>query len=147
MCLFLKKNVPDEETFKTAEEDLTFYKVLRVFKNAEGNDGYVTPYRCMYIKLGKLYQEIGSDYFVTKPGVPEPEYDRRIFGGGFHLFRDYVDAVDFSGIFPDSRVVKAVVPKGTRYAVGDYKLCRFGRAYKSAVAKGVIYYELPKEEL
>ena len=142
MCLFLKKNIPDEETFKTAEKDLTFYKVLLT-----SDEGYYTPYRVMLVRFGKLYQDDDQYYFVTKPGVPEPEYDRRIFGGGFHLFRDYVDAVDFSEMFKNSRVVKAVVPEGTRYAVGDYKLCRFGREYKSVVAKSVIYYEQPKEEL
>lgn len=147
MCLFLKKNVPDEETFKTAEKDLTFYKVLLYGEDVKGDRVYFTPYRVMLVRFGKLYQDDDTQYFVTEPGTPEPEYDRRIFSGGFHLFRDYEDAVDFGEMFKNTCVVKAVVPEGTRYAVGDYKLCRFGRVYKSVVTKGVIYYGQPKEEL
>ena len=150
MCLFLKTNVLDENTFKTAKEDLAFYKVLLYLKNVNVNveDGerYATPYRGMPVKLGELYQDVEPNYFVTQSTMA-PGYERCIFGGGFHLFRDYADALDFGEMFSNSRVVRAIVPKGTRYAVGDYKLCRFGRVYKSAVAKSVIYYEQPKEEL
>jgi len=157
MCLHLIK----ESKTKIAEEDLVFYKVLRIEESLElGNSPrYYTPYRGVKVIPGVTYIEKGGDfktkneYGCRRSGEP---YIRNVMieEEAFHLYEDIHDAIGYANfennyyrtVCPYGydyyskepvnvyyKVFKAVIPKGTKYIVGMFEQT------KSVCAKAVRY--------
>ena len=130
MCLFTEKL-----EFKIAEEDKTFYKVLVKSRGIM----LITPYREEEVELDKFYypaKKISTKFlfngilykiislFEKDPIISHRpyiiKYSRKaksfIIGGGIiHLFTNKDRAIVEQLLTPNSIVVKAIIPKGTKY--------------------------------
>ena len=127
MCLITKK-----QKVRIAKKDLVFWKVL--FK---GEDYYYAPYTGMKVLGDVLYEERPGFKFSTRYYGTTKRYI--LEEGVYHLYKSWFGAKrmvwainDFS-FYSKPVVVKAVVPKGTEYVVGDHD---YGRCI---AAKKVIY--------
>ena len=132
MCLTVG-NLKIEE----AQEDLTFYKIVLGREMPDGEMAFTTLYRDYHIKLGETY---------TEDGDFEVKYDK-IHGGCFHLYERLEAPQRMCGIKNgyDTRwqclsksqcffvILKAVVPKGTKFVRGTFS------GDRSVVAKSVRY--------
>ena len=163
MCICMLNNKDELEIFK-ASERMEFYKVL-----AKGNDGkFSTPWREEPVRLGRWYVEYEAKYtYYRKYEVKDPNsilyhenfannwlYDKGLSivpyvgEGVIHLFVNKEDAEDFALNRPctcegELVVVKAIVPKGTRYIKGMY--FQDDHAYESVGVKCVKYRDLNDE--
>jgi len=125
MCTLVKKNYKVEE----AQEDLVFYKHVIGCVTRKRQTYFRTPFRYFDIVPGKTYNESGL--------YEDPKFSRYSnayyeFGKGyFHLYENLEDAKQCTGgvicafhkDFPDepfSVVLKAIVPKGTKFVRGNF---------------------------
>ena len=148
MCLIRK-----DRTVKVADRDLTFYKVLEDF-----GDEYTfrTFFRGWGVILNQLYSDENEDFdFKTVEAssyrdVRDPypfacgDYLYKIDGGGFHLYTRKEDAERIVNDFKDRSkcvLVKAVIPKGTKYVEGTFDPMSLYAA-PSICTKRVIYKNL-----
>lgn len=112
MCLTLTEN----SKLKVAEENIICYKVA--IKDIE-RDCFMTPFRGMIYKLGKLYS--------TLMGYPRKIGSIKIINEGFHSFTCKEDAwkcakydvTTFEGA-NNMVVVKCIIPKGAVYIEGMF---------------------------
>ena len=129
---------------KKARKDHVFYKVL--WELRPGKE-YYAPFMETPTTLGKLYSDTKQDEFFFDPWISaDPSKVGCSVGfGGYHLFKEKkgADACldELENNWPGATwkkyiVVKAIVPKGTKYVEGYFNDC------KSIVAKSVIYEEL-----
>lgn len=136
----------------TANRDLTFYKV--VFRNRvhrydgtwkyyypEAKSEYVTPYRLSPVTLGETYEEEGIRFRFDSVRLPKIGKSYSVHGGGFHLYCDKEDADVASrrlSFGRDAVVLKAIVPKGTKYVKGVYdeKKCVIAKAVRYELIHG-----------
>ena len=136
MCL-----LTNDKKVLTAEKDLTFYKVVKLDKNGK----YFSLFMYDRITIGKLKKQkyINGFRFIQNA---YNVFDYRIEAGGYHLFtnlnfaKEYADGESWGGV-RRTKVIKAIVPKGTKYVKGVYNTCFHGNV-ESVVAKMVIYEEL-----
>ena len=148
MCLFTRKL-----KFRTARKDKVFYKVL-----VRRNDKITTPFWGDEVEFNKIlypieriptrflfngiYYKIKSKFNVlpyTDIKNTDMRYHRSlkafvIEGGVIHLYATKKDALLGCTVFPHSFVVKAIIPKGTKY-IKSFDNCEIGTL-------GVIYKEL-----
>ena len=127
MCLIIKKG----QRCKYAKEDIVCYKVVRRFDKFDKTH-YETPYRNCYVEFNITYDE-STDGMVIKKGSDDiiincdSELYRAVYGGAFHSFKKYSDAVNEAtdwGMFNDiaAVVVKCIIPKGAKYYEGEVNL-------------------------
>jgi len=135
MCLIVK------ESPKIAKKDIVAYKVL------EYKGGLIaTPFQNMYIKLDRKY---------VNQALEKIDFCNNLSEGVYHLFSSFVDAEmfrayaqkEYSNDFNCStfKVVKAIIPKGTKYYIGESEIgSELDRMFQheSYGAKSVIYKEL-----
>lgn len=135
MCLYVKKDSKE----KIAKKDLVFYKVVKVEESIGYNgETYTTPFRYMKIVPGVTYVEKGENFDRRHE---QPYIGYSIEGGGFHLYvlehdaqhcadfeNDYLrnkSMFQFNYTIPDSNsyytVMRAIIPKGTRYIEGFFE--------------------------
>ena len=173
MCLSVKN-----KKVLTAEKDIVGYKIVLernvpAYVSSTGSDfnSLHTYFQCFPVKLGKLYHKNGDKFRFYK----DYEGEFRVEDGGFHIFTDVHDALGFfdGKVFDKSsllkregadysplgysraKIVKAIVPKGTKYVSGSftYSGVRYenGKTYpyrtvcNSICAKSVIYKEYDEE--
>lgn len=119
MCLTVQS-----KTILKANEDLVCYKIVEYVNNKP-----YTPAQAVRIKRNEI---IGKTFFRAKPYIGRrfkyDAYDEAYeVGAGFiHTFRDNLKAI--FGITEDLakehnvclKVYKCVIPKGTRYVVGEF---------------------------
>ena len=136
MCLLIRKK---KVRVHRALWNITAYKILVPSTSYDPNSddsGYMTPFYSMHVKFGELYEQDDKDkldYFTWKKGKKTfHELDE----GVYHLYKWKKDAKDDieNYDYPEgSIVVKAIIPRGTKYVNGWYGWARaFG-------AKSVIY--------
>ena len=134
MCLTLSQ----KPVVKTTQKDRTFYKVLIEYDEptkyyvdggkllSEDTSYLITPHRWDKATLGVLNCQKDTEIFPYVHGRAYDEDYYSINEGGFHLYTRKKDALQD---VKDRRfflrnchaiVVKAVVPKGTKYVRGDY---------------------------
>jgi len=131
---------------KTAEKDLTFYKVLCV-READNDTVFSLPFMGDKIEVGKTYEEKDQENFsveyiraswcppsyytssslsfgTTSDSYSGGLYQPCIASGGFHLFKTESDAKTFMVNMCTMNVIfklfRAIVPKGTHYIEGYY---------------------------
>ena len=134
MCINLMQRSPE-----IAKEDIIAYKVLEI----NSDDLMFTPYLYMHIKFNKLYID------------PKQEREEcyKLTSGVYHLFSSIEDAILLKEYIEKKYyargskfvIVKAIIPKGTKYYVGKCELgCKLDDAFQheSYGAKSVIYKEL-----
>ena len=132
MCL-----VATDWEVKELPEETTFYKVLVCHENI---GSYFSPHEYMPIEFGVDYEiPEDTDFDIIAPVTPGECCDKYVEGGCYHLFVHSDDAYRDAQFLtegcmwlytsPDSnkgekkytyRVVKAIVPKGTKYIKGTY---------------------------
>ena len=131
MCLTLEPYQTPENALKTAEKNITCYKVLKnnIYTTKEDNDKVLESlYQNFKYVIGRTYQqqpELGLR-FKTKPGY------YNIYGyyvyevhEAFHSYKYeetalcdlYECAVLYNGCFV---AVKCTIPKGSKYVENDY---------------------------
>ena len=146
MCLFTKN-----KEVLTADEDMTCYKIVYVDK--KGTKSYFQNSPIIY---GKLYKKPGNGFrFYIVKGCNLTGY--WVEEGGYHLFTTLDDALCYFEYMPLSKdeltskegalfsinsgarvkIVKAVIPKGTKYVEGTFN----GHPMKNICTKAVIYEE------
>ena len=128
MCLLVNPHTKVE----TAEEDLVFYKLAWKILNPDGFK-YYSYFRNADIELGKTYSD-NDTLFRVYPSLPGGY--QGVFEGAYHLFVNEEDVRDYSDRDKDV-ILKAVVPKGTRFMRGDFGTR--GRAYPCVATKSVRY--------
>ena len=141
MCLYVKK---ENFEVRTAEQDLYFYKVLTPSRDGKT---FYTPIYHKPVKLGETYEEEGDDFNITRAWwlseVYDSMFDHKIDEGCFHLYETIDGAKEFAFWFCEGlRIVRAIIPKGTKYAVGFTKATVNGGLHPSIVTKKVIYKPL-----
>lgn len=146
MCLRI---VTDNVKFKTAEEDMTFYKVVKHVEQEVGishrfddsaqviitSPPYISPYWYMPIRPGNLYQ---NENAVVLNKVYD--YGDEIGVGVFHLCKTMDDAIKTCAIIvsewhefnlfdshalrilPPIAILKATIPKGSKYIEGTFPI-------------------------
>ena len=135
----------------TANRDLTFYKV--VFRNRyygsdkyvypEVKTDYVTPYRLSPVTLGETYEEEGNRFRFNSARLPKIGKSYSVHGGGFHLYcekKEADEAARHLSFGREATVLKAIVPKGTKYVRGVYD------EKKCVIAKSVRYELIDQNE-
>jgi len=123
-----------------AKEDIVAYKVLEI----RNNNLLCTPFQYMPIEFDRLYTDTKHE-----------EDCCRITSGVYHLFSSIEDAIVlkehaekvYANDFNKSKfiVVKAIIPKGTKYYIGQSEIGgRLDRRFQheSYGAKSVIYKQL-----
>ena len=128
MCLLVN---PCTEV-ETAQEDLTFYKLAWYRYSANGKE-YLTFFRNNYICLGTTYVEEDKPFKLYPSYTPDKRNE--INEGAFHLFENAEDARRFIRFSTDV-VLKAIVPKGTKFIRGTFRACK---DYPSIATKSVRY--------
>ena len=124
---------------------MTFYKVLvkRTVNTVIGEfSEYKSPFMWEDAPLGKLLSEKEQDVFRWQ--LIQSRMCHELHKGGFHLFKNKDDADEWSYQklnnefcpFHGLVVVKAIVPKGTKYVEG-----KFG-PYEAVAVKNVKYEEI-----
>ena len=137
MCLVVDKDTKPQ----TAEQDLTFFKLVKLIPNGYGKLEYRTYFRDKEVVLGETYTD-GGENFKIYPEYPHPNcHARSIHEGGYHLFVSYKDASDFGDGMRDF-ILKAVVPKGTKFIMGTFRT-EWGEV-PSIVTKSVRYEFITK---
>lgn len=137
MCIIVTKSP------KIAKEDIIAYKVLEI----RSNDFLCTPFQYMSIEFNKLYTDARQEQ--------EQECFGQITFGVYHLFSSIEDAILFKEYAQNAYatkynksvfiVVKAIIPKGTKYYVGKSEIgCELDQKFQheSYGAKSVIYKQL-----
>ena len=146
MCLRI---VTDNVKFKTAEEDMTFYKVVKHVEQEVDishrfddsaqviitSPPYISPYWHTPIRPGNLYQ---NENAVVLNKVYD--YGDEIGEGVFHLCKTIDDAIKTCAIIvsewhefnlfdshalrilPPIAILKATIPKGSRYIEGTFPI-------------------------
>lgn len=129
MCL-----VATDWEVKELPEETTFYKVLVCHENT---GSYFSPHQYMSIKFGVDYESPeDTDFDII---TPVEHYERYVDGGCYHLFVHSDDAYRHAVYLMEKdnwfgnyqspfacndncsyHVVKAIVPKGTKYIKGCY---------------------------
>lgn len=120
MCLIVHKDTE----IKIAKEDITVYKMVKLH-----NENYVTPYLFFLYKKDKIYSISKSLCLSDKkgPGFDRreliivsksliPKKDLRWIYEGFHFSFTKIRLYDCYYI--DSRIIKCIIPKGSKYIVG-----------------------------
>lgn len=125
MCL----QIHGEPVLKTAEEDITVYKVF--YKDG---DVYLSPFQHVEYNIGSIYSaELGlsaweKDYNINfkEIGIDNPP-DYRV-SQGIHTFTDFDEAKRVADRRFDGRgcVCTAIIPKGSKYYEGVWY---FNRGY------------------
>ena len=129
MCLTTK----EKPEIKVAEEDIVCYKVVK----AEWGLTLRTPFRRMKIELEREYTEPSFEekfnYYAVRPRYHNTElfdimrpvcYD--FFEGMFHCIKSEEEAETLVRAMLEEdpmlklRVIKAVIPKGSRYITGEF---------------------------
>ena len=140
MCL----TVPHTQKFKTAEEDLVFYKLLRPVV-WDGKTVWESPIQATPVKIGEEMVCEGEVEKVVNRSAMEVDgtvsYSVEIGRGVFHLYRHLTDAV-FVKHMTSCEIFKAIVPKGTEYIEGKH--LNYGCFVNSIGARKVIYQPLDK---
>lgn len=100
---------------RTAKEDIICYKWLRFYPQfGTGINVYRTPFRNASVNIGEKYtSELNSPFIFN-------EY--RSIDVGLHSFADRSDAEDIM-TKNYSVIVQCIIPKGSKYYVGDYYGC------------------------
>ena len=163
MCLTVK-----DKKVRIAENDIVCYKI--VIERISPSPILATYFMSSEIKLGKLYRKKGDKFRFYK------SYEDNFFieEGGYHVFAKLNDAVDyfsedevdkkklltregtcFSPLgYSRAKVIKAIIPKGTPYVVGEFRCTRSvawdnwtfeTKTSESICTKAVIYKELDED--
>jgi hypothetical protein len=132
MCIIVTKPP------KIAEEDIVAYKVLEIRRKF-----LCTPFQSMHIEFNRLYTNKYKEGYY------------RITSGVYHLFSSIEDAIllkehaekEYANDFNKSEfiVVKAIIPKGTKYYIGESEIgSELDRMFQheSYGTKSVIYKKL-----
>ena len=124
--------------YKIANKDLTFYKVVKMI-----GIGYFTPFYSTPIQLNIPYKNNLPIDIIESSSLC---YD--ITSGVFHLCETYKSAEilknkQYSLHGQCYKVLKAIVPKGTKYYEGFFLF--FGDSYPSIGTECVIYKEINEE--
>lgn len=112
---------------RVAEKDIVCYKVLRTGCYWYSSAKYFTPFRDCSVSFGTvLRKELGEQTLETiidhsnKFGNRCGSLDASVF----HCFVNYDDAKQLADTYGSSLwslvVVKAVIPEGTEYVVGEF---------------------------
>jgi len=138
MCLLVKSK---DKQVLTAEKDLTFYKVVKLVDEEK----YYSYYKLDEIVFGKLKEDENKDEFVFYKSASD-DFLYSIEEGGYHLFCHYADAVRFTRNTskfsnPDTKVkvVEAIVPKGTKYVIGEF--ISYASGWVDSVVTKAVRYE------
>lgn len=132
MCLIIDKG----QRYKYAKEDIVCYKVVRQEDNLNPvtekfERHYETPYQRKYVHFNTTYDESERGMDIEKGNDTMLDCDgklyRSIYGGAFHSFKKYSDAVNEVkdwGVYDSSTtkvrqiIVKCIIPKGAKYYEG-----------------------------
>ena len=132
MCLISSLDNKIEKT----EKDIITYKVLSDDYTHICGYRYHTPYMAHGTELGRDYREKEFVYNPWNGAVPDEQryfrtqrlkeddgnYYNHVYGGGYHMFEKYSDAVKVADYLHEKRkewnssryvVAEAVIPKGT----------------------------------
>ena len=136
MCLNTTKNC-----FRYAKNDIECYKVL-----VEGSYHYETPFAREIVRSLHLN---GKEPFAAKGRAYTRLFNnsRSIDIGYIHTFTNLENAIKdcycWYGIYlpNDIHIFKCVIPKGTRYAIGQFKEWKDAYASKQIIFKEEVEYE------
>ena len=111
-----------------------FWKVL-VYQPAY--EMYCTPFIGVGVRSGELETQPRDDFDPSSYNFHGTKY-YEIEGGAYHLFRTWIGAQTFKKRMEGKnmrsmKVVRAIVPKGTKYMTGTYN------GLRSLVVKRVVY--------
>ena len=133
MCFIVKNN-----KVKIADKDITCYKVLTKLNT----DVYATPFTKMDVKLGERYDIVDdNDFHVVKSSCGDG-IELKVFEGCFHTFNNIKNAeslledITFNSYLSTFALVKAIIPKDTKYMVNDSEY----------VSKSIIYTQELQEK-
>ena len=157
MCLRI---VTDNVKFKTAEEDMTFYKVVKHAEQEVDKEvdishrfddsaqvitfpHYVSPYQKAPIVQGELYAKVYMDSINRVY-----DYGDEISDGVFHLCKTLddaiktcavieCDAISSGGPMIPLSILKATIPKGADYIEGVFPILVWG-VYPCELHGGII---------
>lgn len=130
MCMSINFNEP----IKIVTESITCYKVLTIKKRLFSKRYYAPIYSDFSYELNKLYN--------TK--IRRTEYC--VFEG-FHSFLNKEDAIEYSSEISNPVIIKAIVPKDSKYITGITFKCSdvMGpRFYDSVVSDRIKILEIIK---
>lgn len=124
MCL---ENISE---LKIAKSDLIRYKVV-----IPCNDYFKTPYARMDIRLNTLYK---SRLIVSL------EYNKNIVNEGIHTFKTLKEAKAELNTwsYPVDTILKCIIPKGSKYYDGKFRLNYKGDTVSSTASDKIIYKEV-----
>lgn len=129
--------------YKVAEEDITCYKVVRLPKEKEGvRSQFVSPFLSSEINTYQMYEM--DDYTVYEIG-----HVLNISAGMIHLISTLEDAyklkekMELQNKFYnyEYRVLKAIIPKGTKYIEGVFDWYIMDCELNAVATKKVWYTE------
>ena len=125
-----------------AEEDLVFYKLLDVSEDIFGYKYYYSYYRMSPVVLGEVYRDKYKHFgFRKRIDLGKNLYE--VNAGGYHLFKKFEDADRVNKRHGSNGIiVKAIVPKGTRYVEGIFDYGNQDTEANSVVVKVVKYEKI-----
>ena len=129
MCLLTTNPV-----VRVTKRERRFWKVL-IYQQAY--EMYCTPFMGIGVRSGELETQPRDDFEYCSYNFQGTKY-YEIEGGAYHLFRTRIGAEIFrkrmgGKNWKNLKVVKAIVPKGTKYITGTYT------GLRSLAVKQVIY--------
>lgn len=133
MCFKVKNN-----EVKIADKDITCYKVLTKLNT----DIYATPFTKMTVKLGERYDIVNDDDFRVVESSCNDGIELEVSEGCFHTLKNIKNAesllenVLFNSYLSTFALVKAIIPKDTKYMVNDSEY----------VSKSIIYTQELQEK-
>ena len=132
MCL-----VVDREIFRpsTTRKDEVYYKVARTYAtDYYGDELFQSPFYNMVIIPGQLYSIKDDKKWDIYRNILNP-CEFMVNGGCYHLYEKREDAERLAAGHYGWVVLKAVVPKGTKYVKGYTQCGRMGSIPSLAVRK------------
>lgn len=133
MCFIVKNN-----EVKIADKDITCYKVLTKLNT----DVYATPFTKMSVKLGERYDIVDDNDFHVVESSCGDGIELKVFEDCFHTFNNIKNAesllenIIFNSYLSTFALVKAIIPKDTKYMVNDSEY----------VSKSIIYTQELQEK-
>ena len=112
MCLKLINGIEPQ----VATEDIVVYKFVESYPNSEKYQGkYFTPYRYCEVEIGNTYK---SELLLAGEIIP-------VISFGLHSFGDYENCRKIASYYPSDNyhehIVKCVIPKGSKYYMGEFE--------------------------
>lgn len=129
MCLTLKPGVKPEEAIKTAEEDITCYKILKSYwrRFVDDKEILISFYQDFDYVMGRKYQrkpELGLGFRKTPAWAYYSAHDIYEVYEAFHSYKnEEIASIDFDEIGRHNHcrvvAVKCTIPKGSKYVEND----------------------------